>query len=128
MAGTSSIKEQRERIRLEREESRKQKEKLMLKLQQVKKELKSYSPKLSKKKELVVLNKTDLINKNKIILTDCDGVCLDWEYGFHTWMSTHGHELKHNNLYSVAKQYEMTDENAKRQVEIFNSSASMGFF
>ena len=33
---------------------------------QVKKELKSYSPKLSKKKELVVLNKTDLINKNKI--------------------------------------------------------------
>ena len=68
-----------------------------------------------------------MINKNKIILTDCDGVCLDWEYGFHTWMSTHGHELKNNNLYSVAKQYEMTDENAKRQVEIFNSSASMGF-
>ena len=68
-----------------------------------------------------------MINKNKIILTDCDGVCLDWEYGFHTWMSTHGHELKHNNLYSVAKQYEMTDENAKRQVEIFNSSASRGF-
>lgn len=33
------IKEQRERIRLEREESRKQKEKLMLKLQEVKKEL-----------------------------------------------------------------------------------------
>ena len=53
-----------------------------------------------------------MINKNKIILTDCDGVCLDWEYGFHTWMSTHGHELKNNNLYSVAKQYEMTDENA----------------
>ena len=68
-----------------------------------------------------------MINKNKIILTDCDGVCLDWEYGFHTWMSTHGHELKNNNLYSVAKQYEMTDENAKRQVEIFNSAASMGF-
>ena len=33
---------------------------------QVKNELKNYSSKLSKKKELVVLNKTDLIDKNKI--------------------------------------------------------------
>ena len=69
----------------------------------------------------------DMIKKNKVILTDCDGVCLDWEYGFHTWMETHGHTLKQKDLYSVAKQYELTDEQAKRQVEIFNSSASMGF-
>ena len=33
---------------------------------QVKNELKNYSTKLSKKKELVVLNKTDLIDKNKV--------------------------------------------------------------
>ena len=33
---------------------------------QVKNELKNYSSKLSKKKELIVLNKTDLINKNEI--------------------------------------------------------------
>tara|TARA_B100001057_G_scaffold374100_1_gene378680 strand:+ start:10 stop:993 length:984 start_codon:yes stop_codon:yes gene_type:complete len=33
---------------------------------QVKNELKSYSPKLSKKKELIILNKTDLINENDI--------------------------------------------------------------
>ena len=42
-------------------------------------------------------------------------------------METHGHTLKQKDLYSVAKQYELTDEQAKRQVEIFNSSASMGF-
>ena len=35
--------------------------------------------------------------KDKIILTDCDGVCLDWEYGFHTWMQAHGHELKYKD-------------------------------
>ena len=33
---------------------------------QVKKELKNYSSKLSKKKELIVLNKMDLIDKKKI--------------------------------------------------------------
>ena len=33
---------------------------------QVKKELKKYSPKLSKKKELIVLNKTDLIDEKKV--------------------------------------------------------------
>ena len=33
---------------------------------QVKNELKSYSSKLSKKKELIVLNKTDLIDKKEI--------------------------------------------------------------
>ena len=33
---------------------------------QVKNELKNYSSKLSKKKELIVLNKTDLIEKKKL--------------------------------------------------------------
>ena len=33
---------------------------------QVKNELKNYSAKLSKKKELIILNKTDLIDKKKV--------------------------------------------------------------
>ncbi len=33
---------------------------------QIKNELKNYSPKLVKKKELVVLNKTDLIDKDEV--------------------------------------------------------------
>ena len=33
---------------------------------QVKNELKNYSTKLSKKKELIILNKTDLIDKKKV--------------------------------------------------------------
>ena len=65
--------------------------------------------------------------KDKIILTDCDGVCLDWEYGFHTWMQAHGHELKYKDDYSVYKQYEITIDQAKQLVRTFNESASVGF-
>ena len=68
-----------------------------------------------------------MIKKNKIILTDCDGVCLDWEFGFHTWMQTHGHTLHDKDVYSVATQYDLSKSTAKGLVEIFNSSASMGF-
>ena len=31
------------------------------------------------------------MKKSKIILTDCDGVVLDWEEGFPIWMEIHGH-------------------------------------
>ena len=68
-----------------------------------------------------------MINKNKIILTDCDGVCLDWEFAFHTWMETNGHNLADGNTYSVCNQYSITKEQADRLVAQFNSSAHMGF-
>ena len=68
-----------------------------------------------------------MINKNKIILTDCDGVCLDWEFAFHTWMETNGHNLDNPNTYSVCNQYSITKEQADRLVAQFNSSAHMGF-
>ena len=29
--------------------------------------------------------------QEKIILTDIDGVMLDWEFAFHSWMDVHGH-------------------------------------
>ena len=51
-----------------------------------------------------------MINKNKIILTDCDGVCLDWEFAFHTWMETNGHVAVNKGVYSVCNQYDITKE------------------
>ena len=33
------------------------------------------------------------MKKDKIILTDIDGVVLDWEEGFNVWMQHHGHNL-----------------------------------
>ena len=41
----------------------------------------------------------------KIILTDADGVLLNWEHGFHSWMGEHGHTPILNNSYNTASMY-----------------------
>ena len=38
-----------------------------------------------------MLQKRGLKLEDKIILTDADGVLLDWESAFHKWMESHGH-------------------------------------
>ena len=68
-----------------------------------------------------------IINKNKILLTDCDGVCLDWEFAFHTWMEANGYNAITKGVYSVCNQYNITKEAADKLVAQFNSSAHMGF-
>jgi len=64
---------------------------------------------------------------NKIILTDADGVMLDWEYAFHTWMEAQGHELKFKGRYGVCDQFQISKHVANRLVSQFNASAHMGF-
>jgi hypothetical protein len=65
----------------------------------------------------------------KIILTDIDGVCLDWEYAFNVYLTTHGFtkqpggELK----YSIGKRYGIEEEQGRRLIKIFNESAAIGF-
>jgi len=67
--------------------------------------------------------------RDKVILTDADGVLLDWEYAFHIYMTQHGFnkqpggELK----YKTTKRYGIDEEQATRLVKIFNESAHMGF-
>lgn len=67
--------------------------------------------------------------KNKIILTDCDGVALDWEWAFDVWMLQHGFtkvdggELK----YDIGKRYGIDKEQGKKLIKIFNESAAIGF-
>jgi len=68
-----------------------------------------------------------MYDKDKIILTDCDGVCLDWEFAFHTWMESSGHTRGAEPQYSVCNQYSITKTLADRLVAQFNSSAHMGF-
>lgn len=67
------------------------------------------------------------MKKDKVILTDCDGAILDWEFGFHTWMEAHGHIIKDKNVYDVARQYELDKSVAKALVKTFNESAAIGF-
>jgi FMN phosphatase YigB (HAD superfamily) len=66
----------------------------------------------------------------KIILTDADGVLLDWEWAFSVWMSQRGYFTKPNgkNSYYLHDQYEDLDQHeAKQLIRIFNESAAIGF-
>lgn len=67
--------------------------------------------------------------KNKIILTDCDGVLLDWEYSFDVWMRQHGfNKVEGGNLkYNIGKRYGIDSEQGRKLIKIFNESAFMGF-
>lgn len=67
--------------------------------------------------------------KNKIILTDADGVLLDWEYAFDVYLRTHGFNKVDGGeyKYSISKRYGIDPEQGKKLVKIFNESAHMGF-
>ena len=70
-----------------------------------------------------------MVRKEKIILTDVDGVVLDWEEGFSVWMEHHGHELVegYQFMYSIGDRYGMSRNNGHKLVKVFNESAAIGF-
>ena len=65
----------------------------------------------------------------KIIVTDADGVLLNWEYAFCTWMEAQGYTqvLDGNQEYDLGKRFSLTQETVYEKVKIFNASAAMGF-
>jgi FMN phosphatase YigB (HAD superfamily) len=69
------------------------------------------------------------MKKLKIILTDCDGVILDWEEGFSVWMEHHGHQKVegYQYLYNIGQRYGMSSEAGNKLVKQFNESAAIGF-
>lgn len=64
-----------------------------------------------------------------IILTDIDGVVLDWEFGFHTWMQCHGHNPVEDGVdhYSMAEHYGLELDVSRSLCRTFNESAAIGF-
>jgi FMN phosphatase YigB (HAD superfamily) len=67
---------------------------------------------------------------NKLILTDADGVLLDWEWAFRVWMLEHGHIFNDEgkDQYSLHHHYlGTTKDDIKKLVKIFNESAAIGF-
>jgi len=64
---------------------------------------------------------------NKLILTDCDGVLLDWEYAFNIWMTEKGHTLVEPLSYNISKRYNIPKDKANSLVKFFNESASIGY-
>lgn len=66
-------------------------------------------------------------DSQKVILTDADGVLLDWKYAFQVWMDSHGHTQTKEDIYDAGEQYGLTKPDAKRLVKMFNESAAIGF-
>jgi len=67
--------------------------------------------------------------KDKVILTDCDGVLLDWEHSFHQWMANHGYKLDVDAVheYEIAVKYNILPDEKKMLVRAFNESANIGY-
>ena len=64
---------------------------------------------------------------NKVILTDCDGVLLNWEASFTTWMAQKGYNKIDADEYDVAKSYGLSKAESKPLVRQFNESAWMRY-
>jgi len=60
------------------------------------------------------------------ILTDCDGVLLNWLQAFDNWMESNG-KIKIENGYNVGTNYGMTKEDGKDLCQFFNKSAAIGW-
>ena len=65
------------------------------------------------------------MKKEKVILVDCDGVLLDWEYAFDYWMKRHGYEKVNEGVYEMNEAYNMPKREIKRLIRMFNESASI---
>lgn len=66
---------------------------------------------------------------SNIILVDCDGVLLNWEYSFNLWMNDHGYEMVQNGyeIYRINERYGIQRHESKNLVRAFNESANIGF-
>lgn len=65
------------------------------------------------------------MKKDKVILVDCDGVLLDWEYAFDYWMKRHGYNKVNEGVYEMDKAYDMPHSEIKRLIRMFNESAAI---
>ena len=66
---------------------------------------------------------------NKVILTDADGVLLNWEYAFTCWMQQHGYTQVEggNVMYNIGERFNISNNQGHKLIKQFNESAAMGF-
>ena len=66
----------------------------------------------------------------RLVLSDVDGVLLDWEYAFAVWMQERGYVMKEDAklTYYIHLMYnDLEHDESKKLVRLFNESAAMGF-
>ena len=71
-----------------------------------------------------------ILSMEKIILTDVDGVLLNWEYAFVTWMEEHGYKMIENGnfIYNIKKRFNLESNNkGHKLIRQFNESATIGY-
>lgn len=71
------------------------------------------------------MNDTD-----RVILTDADGVLLNWEYAFKVWMANKGYPIVNPHLkyeYGIQYLYDLSNDVKESLIREFNASAAMGF-
>lgn len=69
-----------------------------------------------------------MLEYDKVIITDCDGVLMNWEYAFHVWMNRRGYTHDPGNLqYDMSHRYDIEKSEMKKLVKAFNESAAIGF-
>lgn len=65
--------------------------------------------------------------KERKILTDVDGVLLDWESAFTAWMGERGYTPVNPEVYKQSVRYNIEQQFADSLVQTFNESAWMGY-
>ena len=80
------------------------------------------------KKEIQLQKEEEVLSQyHKVILTDADGVLLNWGYAFDVWMTEKGYTAKSKLEYNVGTIYDITKAESRKLVREFNESAHMGF-
>ena len=65
----------------------------------------------------------------KVILTDCDGVLMNWVQAFNDWMTSNGHSINsyYATSYDMSKKYDISEDNKRALVKQFNESSRIGW-
>lgn len=70
-----------------------------------------------------------MMKNKKIIVTDVDGVLLNWEDAFQVWMEHQGFKKvkDYKLLYYASEQFGLPLNEGKKWIKLFNQSAAIGF-
>jgi 5'(3')-deoxyribonucleotidase len=62
---------------------------------------------------------------DNVIVTDIDGVMMNWEHGFHMWMLDNGYQEKNVGFYDIQDKYGISVDEANSLMNSFNESAAL---
>ena len=65
--------------------------------------------------------------RDKVIITDADGVLLDWFHSFNLWINDKGYKVVNPDAYRIDEVYGLIRERGKGLVREFNESADIAF-